>query len=126
MVEVARRLVRQHHAGIMHQRARNGTALLLSPRELGRPMGHASRQAYLGQYLFSARARLPRRRASDEQRHHDVFQRRKLTQQMMKLKHKPELAVPELRRAPRIEVGIARPVQPDVSGGWAVERAEHM
>ena len=45
---------------------------------------------------------------------------------MMKLKHKPELAVPEFRCAPRIEVGIARPVQPDVSGGWAVERAEQM
>jgi len=32
----------------------------------------------------------------------------------MKLKHKPELPVPEFRRARAIEVGIARPVQPDV------------
>src|SRR5712671_1625782 len=45
---------------------------------------------------------------------------------MMKLKHKPELPVPELRRAPRIEVSIARAVEPDVSAGRAVERAEEM
>src|SRR3989442_14417666 len=50
----------------------------------------------------------------------------KLAQQMMKLKHKPQLPVPDFRRAPRIEVGIARPFQPDVSGGWAVECAEQM
>src|SRR2546425_3935336 len=45
---------------------------------------------------------------------------------MMKLKHKPELPVPEFRRAPGIEVGIPRPVQPDVSPGRAVERPQQM
>ena len=44
----------------------------------------------------------------------------------MKLKHKPQLPVPEFRRAARIQVGIARPIQPDVSAGRAVEGPEQM
>src|SRR5205814_2237936 len=45
---------------------------------------------------------------------------------MMKLKHKPQLSVPEVCRAACVEVGIARPVQPDVAAGRAVECAEQM
>src|SRR6267142_1497776 len=45
---------------------------------------------------------------------------------MMKLKHKSQLSVPEFCRAACIEVGIARPVQPDVAAGRAVECAEQM
>src|SRR5882724_591552 len=44
----------------------------------------------------------------------------------MKLKHKPELPVPEFRRAPRVEVGVPRPVQPDVSIRRSVESAEQV
>src|SRR5258706_2989900 len=45
---------------------------------------------------------------------------------MMKLKHKPQLSVPEFCRAACVEIGIARPVQPDVAAGRAVECAEQM
>src|SRR5258705_11341192 len=45
---------------------------------------------------------------------------------MMKLKHKSQLSVPEFCRAACVEVGIARPVQPDVAAGRAVECAEQM
>src|SRR5258705_3771414 len=44
----------------------------------------------------------------------------------MKLKHKSQLSVPEFCRAACVEVGIARPVQPDVTAGRAVECAEQM
>src|SRR5258705_12753496 len=45
---------------------------------------------------------------------------------MMKLKHKSQPSVPEFCRAACVEVGIARPVQPDVAAGRAVECAEQM
>src|SRR6267142_5521196 len=44
----------------------------------------------------------------------------------MKLEHKSELAVPELRRAAGLEVGIARAVEPDIAGSRAVQRTEQM
>jgi len=58
----------------------------------------------LGQPTSSARERALRgRRAADEQGIMTFSECRELAQQMMKLKHKPELPVPEFRRAARIE-----------------------
>jgi len=45
---------------------------------------------------------------------------------MMKLKHNPSFPVPEFCRAACVEVGIARPVQPNVAAGRAVEGAEQV
>src|SRR6266480_4988276 len=45
---------------------------------------------------------------------------------MMKLEHKSQLSVPELRRATHVEIGVARAVQPDVSGRRTVECAQEM
>src|SRR5256885_16204826 len=45
---------------------------------------------------------------------------------MVKLEHKSELPVPELRRASGLEIGISRAVQPNIAARGAVERAEQM
>ena len=116
----------EHHAGVVHQGPRDRAALLLAARELGGAMAHATCQAHLRQDLFGARTRRARRRAADQQRHHDVLQSRKLAQEMMKLEHKTELPVPQFRRPARVEIGIARAIQPDVSGRRTVERPEEM
>src|SRR5213075_750793 len=47
-------------------------------------------------------------------------------QQMMKLEHESQFSVPELRRTPGVEVGVTRPIQPDVPGRRTVERAQQM
>src|SRR5206468_5326294 len=46
--------------------------------------------------------------------------------EMMKLEHKAELPVPELRRAARIEIGIARAIQPNVSRRRTVQRPQEV
>ena len=45
---------------------------------------------------------------------------------MMKLKHKAQLAISELREGRGIEIGVARAVEPHIPAGRTIQRAEQV
>ena len=98
VVEVAGRLVGQHHDRVDRQRARHRDPLLLAARQLPPADGHApppsptARQQLLAPATAAAASVPP----GDEQRHHHVLQRGELPQQVMELEHEPDLPVAQL------------------------------
>ena len=75
VIEVAGRLVGEDEARVVHQGARHRAALLLAPRQLRRPVGHAAGESDLRQQLLRTGTGLPRRHAADQERHHHVLER---------------------------------------------------
>ena len=126
VVEVPRRLVRQHQAGIVHQRPRHRAALLLPARQLRRPVGHAPGEPNDRQQLLGPRTGLARSPPPDQEGHHHVLQRGEFPQEMVELEDEPQLTVPELGERRRIQVGIAGPVEPDVSPGRPIQRPQEV
>ena len=75
-IEVAGRLVGEHRARLLHDRACDRDALLLAARELARPVGETLRRADPLEQLRRAAARALGRRAGDQRGHHHVLERR--------------------------------------------------
>src|SRR2546426_8487524 len=126
MVQVPRRLIGEHHARVVHEGARHRTALLLPPGQLAGAMRHSPGEPHEGQHFFGARPGPTRRHPPDREGHHHVLQRGEFPQEMVELKDKPQLAVPQLGELVGIQVGVARAVEPDVPARRAVECAQQV
>jgi hypothetical protein len=75
VVEITRRLISQHNEGVSRECPGDCRALLLTARELRRPMGHPSSQPYCREQLFGTGTGFGIGLTGNEQRHHDIFQR---------------------------------------------------
>ena len=101
-VEVAGRLVRKQDRRLRDERARDRNALLLSARELRRPVRSTSREARLLQQLVEPRG--VGLLAGDRQRQGDVLFRGEHRQKVEELEHEPDVLAAELRHLRVAEV----------------------
>ena len=126
-VEVARGLVGEDEAGAVHERARDGDALLLAAGELRRAVAEPLAEPELFEQRSRPRLRLAAERLpADHGRHRDVLQRRELRQQVVELEDEADLLVAELREpVVRLREHVAAAVF-YASGGGPVERAEQV
>ena len=94
-VEVARRLVGEQDRGIVHERPRDGDALLLAARELVRVVARAVAQTDGGERRERARAALRgrRRRALVQQRQLHVLERARAREQVEALEDEPDARI---------------------------------
>ena len=90
-VEVAGRLVGEHHVGLGDDGAGDRHALLLAAGELARVVALPARQPDLGERIAAAtRAPLRPAHAAVDERQLDVLQRRGARQQIEALEHEAE------------------------------------
>ena len=94
-IEVAGGLVGEQQARAVGHRARDGDALLLAARELGRPVQEALPQAEEAQELARPLAGLALRQPADELRHHHVLQGREFRQEVVELVDEAHLLAPQ-------------------------------
>ena len=90
LVEVAGRLVGDEDRGIVHQRPRDGDALLLAARELARVGAALGGEPDLGQHAHHPRRDGVAPRAGDLERERDVLRRGAVLQQAEVLEHDAE------------------------------------
>ena len=123
-VQVAGRLVGEHHGGLGHQRPRNRHALLLAAGQLGRPVRQAvaevDRAHELVEQLGVAVA------PGDRQRQADVLLRAQHRQQVEELEDEADLVAPQLGQALVVEVGDLLAGDPDRALGGPVEPGQHV
>ena len=126
VVQVPRRFVGQQKRRIHGQRAGNCRSLLLSTGKLRRTMVHAPAQPHPGEQFLGPPPTRRQVAPGNSRRHHHVLQRRKLAQEMMKLKDEAHFLVPNdcqlFVRAPfeRLAVHHHAPRR------WTVQRSENM
>ena len=92
-VEVAGGLVGQYAGRARDQRTRNGNALALAARQLGRAVVHAFFQPHAGEHVCGLPGAFGVRQAANAQRHGDVVLRAEFGQQVVKLVDKAKLLV---------------------------------
>ena len=126
VVEVAGRFIGQDHDRVGHQGTSDGHPLLLSARELGRPMGHPAGQSHRGQQLFrlGPGPALPRPR--DQQRHHHILQRVELAEQVVKLEYEADLPVPHIGQLGRRALAVSGALQQDFARRGDIKRPEQV
>ena len=92
-VEVTRWLVGKHDTRLSHERTRDGRAMALAAGELGRTVREPLAQADALEQTLRLLGSSSARDAPDQLGHRNVFVRRELRQQVMKLIHESERAV---------------------------------
>ncbi len=95
LVEIAGRLVGQEHARPHDQRPGNRHALLLAARQHPGAMRQPLAEPDAPEQLLRPAARVGQRDAGDAHRHLGVLERAELGQQVVELKHEPDVPVPE-------------------------------
>ncbi len=121
-VEVARGLVGEHHVRLRDQRSGDGHPLLLSARQLGRPMGAAVVQAHGADHLVEPL--LVRLAPGDGERQHDVLLRREHRQQVEELEDEPEPVAAQLGEVGVVEGAEVGAGQHHRARGRAIEAGE--
>src|SRR5262245_23146135 len=96
-IEIAGWLIGKQNSRTIGNGAGNRDALLLAAGKLRRQMAFALRKSKIAQQLAGAILCLAARKPGDHRRQHDIFERRKLRQQMVELIDKSDLAAPERR-----------------------------
>ena len=125
-VEGAGRLVGEQEARVVHERPRDGDALLLAARQLHGAMVGAVREADAAERLQGALAAGPAVEAGIDHRQFDIAQRVHARQQVELLEDEADLAVAQARQAVGIEAldrGARRGVLP---AGRPVEAADEV
>jgi hypothetical protein len=110
-VEVARRLVRENDAGVVHQGARDGHALLLAAGELAGPVPAPVGQAHRLERRQRAPAPLPRGHAAVNHGQLDVLDHVELGQEVEELEDEPDFLVAQGGQLPGRGVLNHYPVQ---------------
>lgn len=125
-VEIARRLVSEDEAWFFYQRARQSDALLLAARKMIDRMRRAFFQPDSFQCCCRALPTLSGRHAADEERERDVFQRRQVRQQVMKLKDEAHFRVAIAREPCAARARDDEITEPDESAVRRFEAAEQV
>ena len=121
VVQRAGRFVAQQNFGVFGQRPRNGNALLLAARKLGREIVLALAQADLVQHGVGVQ-----RVAADFRCQLHVFARGQVLHQVIKLEHKADV-VPAVGRQPfLVKAADALAVQQNGAGVAGIHAAQHV
>ena len=125
-VEVARGLVGQEDARLVHQRAGDGHPLPLAARELVGPVLHPVAQPHPAERLRGLPAPLLRAQAGVDQRQLHVVQRGGAGQQVERLEDEADLLVPD--PGERVVAQLRHPVavEPVLAARRAVEAADQV
>src|SRR5207237_10858694 len=123
-VEVGGGLVGEHERRLADQRAGDRYPLLLSARELRRPVTRAIGQADLSQRRAHARAAVATVARLDEQRVLDVFPGGEDGNEIERLEDEAELARSEIGAATRGQRADRLAVDPDLTRARRVEAAD--
>ena len=104
LVEIAGRFVGEHQGGLIGKRAGDGDALLFAAGKLRRTVRQPMPQPQRGEQRFGAVVRGNRRRAADQLRQDDIFDRVEIRQQMVELIDEPQLVTPHVGAPRRIQL----------------------
>ena len=125
-VELAGRLVGQHHGGARNQRAAHGGALALAAGQLMRLVAGAAAQADAVEHGEAAVARVAAVVAAYQQRHHDILQHAEIVQQVVELINKADAAVAKAAQRGAGQRRQRLAAQPDVAGVGAIKAAQQV
>jgi hypothetical protein len=125
-VEIARGLVGEHDGGIVHQRARDGHALLLSARQLARMVVFALGEAHGGEAGARPLPALAHGHAGVEQGQADVLHRARAREQVELLEHEADLAAADARERVAREARHVLAVEDVPARGGPVETAQQV
>src|SRR5271167_2349945 len=125
-IEVPRRLVGQQQLGPQDDRARDRDALLLAAGQFSRTALELVAQADDFEHLGRAPARFGVVDTIDQRRHHHVFLRREVGQQVMELEHEAQLQVAELRQRFLIERKQILALEKNLARGRLFEAADYV
>ena len=103
-VEVAGRLVGEHHLGVRDECARDAHALLLTAGHLVGKVIHAVFESHAAEHFLCLEQPHVRVDALEHERHGDIFRRRQLRQQIVGLKNKADVLLPEGRKLIFVEL----------------------
>ena len=123
-VEVAGRLVGEHHRRAVDQRARHGDALLLTAGQLGRPVGEPVAEADGVDQLVEPL--LVGLLAGERERQQDVLLGGQHRHEVEGLEDEPETIAAQARERAVVEVGELGAVDHDGARGRAVEPREQV
>ena len=124
LIEVAGRLVTEHAGRSRHQGARHGGPLALAAAQFARLVAEAHAEPDPSEQFAGALARLADRRAADQQRHADVFERGEFRQQVMELVDEAERAVAQFSASAIGQPRHGLALDLDFTAGRLVEAAE--
>src|SRR5208337_3303006 len=99
-VEIAARLIGQKESRTKHKRPGHCNPLLLTTGELSHPVLEPPGQTEHVQQLFGPSPCLSPGETGDQTGHHYIFKRIELREQVVKLKHKSYVPVPEIGQLP--------------------------
>ena len=127
-VEISRRLVGQHHFGIVHQRARNRDPLLLAAGKLTRMMFFAPGKSNRRQnrVRFVAQLRVGQAMRAVKQWQLDILARRSARQQIETLKNETEFVIANICELIAIEHGNIGIIQNVTTGSRPIETSKNI
>ena len=126
LIEIARRLVRQHQWRLVGEGSGNRDPLLLTAGELGRAMLEPLREAERAKQLLRPRPRSLRLRAAHELRQDDILDSVELGQQVMELIHEAKQLTPKAGAALIVEISRLFAREPDRTFEAAFEQAHSL
>ena len=126
-VEITRRFVGQNNRRLIRERTGHRDALLLAARELrAQAMGFCA-EADRGQQAMRPLGHLGETEAAEfAHGHHDVFQRRELEHQKVKLKHETDVLTPGRRARQVVRVRHFTAVDLDLAAIRLVQQAQQI
>ncbi len=104
-VEVAGRLIGQHHARVVEERTGYGHPLLLATAQLARLVLLAGDHVQAGEQFFGAAGAFGLGLPCDQARHHHIFQSAELRKQVVELEDESDVRVAEGAEGTRAELG---------------------
>ncbi len=125
-IKIPSRFVRQNDAWTIHQRSRNRHPLPLTARKLIRFMHHPSPQIHRLEHFLRTSRPLRRRRSVIDQRKLHIMQRSRSSQQIERLKHKPNLLVANPRQLIVIELRNVMSIQPVLALRRRIQAADQV
>lgn len=126
VIKVAGRLVGKEDFGGSDESTGEGNALLLATGEFAGAVMAAGAEADFGQFFGCLLRGLCGRDATDEERHHDIFEGGEFGEQVMALPDEADLAIAEVAERGVGELGDVLGSEEDAAGGGAVETAEQV
>ena len=125
-VEAARRLIGKNHARAIDERTRHSHALAFAARELRGFVVQALAQAQIVEQFGSALHGIALLVAAQQGRNSHIFERRKLRQELVKLKYEAYVAISEVGELVAFEFQHIHAVVNDAAAIGRVESAENL
>jgi hypothetical protein len=125
-VQIASGLVGQDHDRAVGQSPRHRNPLLLPTTQGTGSMAESLAEPHGIEELSRSVLGLPRAFPGNQERHHNILQRRKLPQEMVELEDETDPLVSDRRQRPVAERRERAAFHQDLTGGRAIQSAEEM